>query len=631
MSYSLKIKSNGVTLTHVAEDLNFSESNSSFETSFKVGRSKYPIRIVEDAATLEALGSFNVLNRNKSRYFDCFVEIGESAYKAKIEQIDKIGGFRKCNLILEPDIFNIATKKIADFMPKVNVLGQNPDLNPYTETVEEAQNTYNAYNTLATTNVSGIYPQKKYTFPRTKYIVPLDDSRRTGELKGFLDVINNRGVDNNLIENTNDIDGTTITVNNTNVIAPRVFILSPIYYALQSIGYTLSGGFPGNSFIKMLLLDSENDQMSEREIGISGTSFDMTAPAWQFGNLYDPPFSPLWSTYYKQTDLTPPSVGDFTLKFKFEIENQSQAFNLYGVRAIWQGDIIGEIYDQGDAVHEGEFPFTVEAGQEMDQVSFIYHNLNQELPSSSTAELAADVDAVIFNEIHPTMEWDRFIPDWTFAQYIENFKQLFNLRWTINEVEKRMYIDFNVDFLEDRKFFNIDKSFYQLPVTNIPYEEYRLQYDNEEDEAVLIDNSGATTNGELSPDGALVKTKFKFIPHTGWTSYVDEDVEEKDGVGLMIYYPNRAPLTSLEALGQNLYYPGTRGIYNHYWNEWLKVLLNGAELPVEGVIGKTQLIEIKRLYKVFLNRQLYIIKSMDYKELPSGDFLVKMNLLGVTY
>ena len=194
-----------------------------------------------------------------------------------------------------------------------------------------------------------------------------------------------------------------------------------------------------------------------------------------------------------------------------------------------------------------------------------------------------------------------------------------------------MYIDFNEDYLLNGDYFRIDKSFYQLPITNIPFEEYRLQYESNQDEAILVTNSGTTTDGDISADGALIKTKFKFIPHSGWTSYVDEEVEEKAGVGLMIYYPNRAPLTSLEALGKNLYYPGTRGIHNNFWSKWLNIMLNGAEVPVQGVISKTQLTEIKRTDKVFLNRQKYLVQSLDYKELPSGDFSVKMELKGVTH
>ena len=58
------------------------------------------------------------------------------------------------------------------------------------------------------------------------------------------------------------------------------------------------------------------------------------------------------------------------------------------------------------------------------------------MPAEYEIGLYQDLTELDFYDMHPTVDFGRYIPDWTTADYLNKFQKMFNLRIDIDDVEK---------------------------------------------------------------------------------------------------------------------------------------------------------------------------------------------------
>ena len=139
-------------------------------------------------------------------------------------------------------------------------------------------------------------------------------------------------------------------------------------------------------------------------------------------------------------------------------------------------------------------------------------------------------------------------------------------------------------------------------------------------------------NGTTDDFTKIIESKFKILPRNGYTSVLSEDINDKEGVGLVIYDEATAPFTA-EATenGFNLSIPGAKGIYETFFRRWLKFMLNASNCEVTGYFTETEISKINKAKAIYINNQRFRIIDIQTTEAANNYQEVKMRLLSVNY
>lgn len=625
---SLRIFVNDIELDHVREDLKVRQENSSFFASIKVAHNTQPVRIVENAAVVKAMGEFSIAAANKKKLFPCKVVMGAVRYNGIITQNDKIKGFRKCDLKYGSEINGIMDKKIASFFPAYNVKGEENVA--YEAESITSHNAFGEWVDHALDIERKIFPEVNWQLPRISYKdkfgTDLNEDDSHYEYRGH---INHRNVDG-LSTNTFTADDSTNTVSNQQLVSPQVFILSPLHYAFSSLGYSLQGNVMKSSFFKRLLLLSFNDNMTKIVKRVTGINIDLSSVDWVQGKVYQI-FSVGYPTYLKTIQTPMTSEGDFKVAYKWEMDlPPEEHLHMFGIQVYWNGELIGK--ETRFVSAEGSFSFSVSPIQVNDDVQIIFHSTRRVSPMSYSFEVIKDLPQKDFFDAHPTIDFSRYIPEWTVAEYLNNFQNLFNWRVDIDDVEKSVSINSNQeDYLIGGAVEAIGKSLEISSIKNIETESYILKYENDEDSFHFISQELSEADKEGDDNTEVLETKFKHIPYGGGTSELSKKVEDKSGIGLMIYDPTRQPSTSDSYQGRNLNITGEGGIFETDWRPWLLFRLNAGNAKLKGPFTQTELYIISRKLKLYIDNQLWLVKAIEYKENSSALFETELELESVSF
>ena len=107
-----------------------------------------------------------------------------------------------------------------------------------------------------------------------------------------------------------------LSVSNKNVASPQVYILSPLFYALQSKGFTPSGDFYQSDFIKRLLLLSNKNNLTKTSLAVLLKTYSFSGD-WRYGNVF--------SMYYKSESFAIPVAGKYTLEYSFTFSGPAES------------------------------------------------------------------------------------------------------------------------------------------------------------------------------------------------------------------------------------------------------------------------------------------------------------------
>ena len=631
----ITIEVNGIEVPYVKEDLKTKIPNNSFTDSFKVPHSSYPIRIVESQETQRAMGDFR-LDGIKTRYFSCSINVNGSIQDAELEQISRIGKFRKCNISYKNPLTEVLDKRLSNYLFPENVLGEDPLENPYTETSNTTHGAFAAW-VLEAAN------RKNFRFPavfwqmatvRFKDYFTEDGAEPEYDYLNYNGFMNGRSLNQNLIENEYIATADEVEANNFNIYTPQVFVLSPIYKALKSIGYNLKGSWATSAYAQSLLFDSYNHNMTEVTIGVTGTIVDLTALTFEYDFLQIPELPLIFpiKTYYKVYEHTTTSEGEFKVRYKFKLPVNGSNATKCGFFAKWQGDFVEGFFTHSEPDQEGDLAFEVGAGDVGDVLEVYYHHFLGQNPIESSIEITKDIEDQLFLDAHPTIDFGRYMPDWTVSNLINYLKNFYNLKIDIDEVKQVLYLNKNEeDYLINGEATVLTKNLNIADFENIEAESYYLKFENDVDPAAYVDKNGVSYTTKPNENTIKIENKFKLIPYVSGTHQFSRAVQEKDGRGLMLYNPAVGPGTTNSVDGKLLSFDGQNGVYEASWRSWLKFRLNSGRPKASGPFTKTQLDKINETKKIWIGTTLFLVSSFDYKETESGRYWVDMDLESVTF
>lgn len=631
----VKIIANGIQLDLVSETIVIRKENNSFSEDFKINHTSRPFLIVENKKTIEALGPREMTSINKKKIIQVEVVESDIAYKGELQILSYVNGFRKANLKYSSNVFSILTKKLAEFMPVVSVIPGETSPVPYTEESNDLIAGESYWNEYPLDFLDKSYPDVKWQFPtiswRDQFGKGLVEGDEWFKYQGFMNKYHN----DSFVLNTHLLITLTLYVANKNVASPQLYVLSPLFYALDSLGYKLTGSFTTSNFIKNLLLLNTKNNNTVVALGAVEPSVIFTGP-WElytffpayylFGikQQYLIPFSTKYLIKYRfvlplQTSTSPQAIKtSFIIRTRLEIsglifnEEETPVFILN--------------YNLDNQVIEGEVEADLTAGY---QLYFEYYSINSLMPVEYDISITKADEIKNYYQMHPTIDFKRYAPDKTVGNYINDLKKLFNLKFEVDDVAKELKIDFVEDSILTEplilnKSMNIDT--YEVVATS----SFVLKYNNTEDTALYISNT--LVEPLVSQTDSFTKTissDFKFIPHNGVTSELSSSIESKTGIGLILYNPESGPFTVSSLDGKNLSITGEGGIWDTFWKKTLKIRLSASKCEITGGFTKTEITKLNKTEDVYFNNQHFKVLSIEITPDSETFFSVKMDLESV--
>jgi hypothetical protein len=160
-----------------------------------------------------------------------------------------------------------------------------------------------------------------------------------------------------------------------------------------------------------------------------------------------------------------------------------------------------------------------------------------------------------------------------------------------------------------------------------------LKYENEDDQALFITQEEVVIYTNQDNDFTKkIESKFKILPRNGYTSILSEDIQDKEGVGLVIYDEASAPFTAeVTENGFNLNIPGEKGVYETFFRRTLKFEVNASNCEITGFFTETEVFKINNSKSVYVNNQHFRIVDIEITEASNNYQQVKMKLLSVNY
>lgn len=634
----------GIEIEYKKDSLTLKKENNSLSSDFKVPHSSFPFLIIENDITKTVLGPSDITSIRKNKIVQVVILENGVRYYGELQQLTILSKFRKCTLKYGSDIIPIVNKKIAEFMPLVSVIPGETNPIPFTEESNEVITGNQYWESYPVPMIGQIYPDVTFNFPTIYWLNKFGIGLTLRDAwYRYQNHINNFGTNSSFeqifLTNTGAVDGSSVTAINRNVPVPFVFLLSPLHYIFSSLDWKISGDFTTHELIQRLLMVPKKDNLTKT----------LLAPAPEFINL---PSNPNWVLIpeggsfdydiYRFNFTTSTVVGGrYKLKFHFEIENLPLSVNFEWQKTMLLLDPPGGsnafnvfsrtlFYNNGNNyIHEGEVEFEAFVGT----INWFYYDSFENIPVNYSLELIYLADEKEFYQMHPSIDLGRYVPEWTVGNYLNYIKNKFNLDITLDDFKKEITLNLNENIVFNESPAVISQSLKMNSYDIAANSSFVLKEENDEDAGLFITQEETIAyDGNTDDFTKVIDSKFKIIPRNGYTSVLSEDINDKEGVGLVIYDESTAPFTS-EATqsGFNLNIPGQNGIYETFFKRWIKFLLNASNCEVTGYFTEIEISKINKAKAVYINNQRFRIISIETTEASNNFQQVKMQLLSVNY
>ena len=634
----IKIIANNIELDVVKETLTITKENTSMSSDFKVACSDFPFLIVENSKTEKVLGGRDITTANKTKTVPVIVEELNEKYYGELRILSYLPGFRKVTLKYATELLQIMDTNISSFMPVTSVIPG--EVNPVLFSEESASVIlgHEHWPDFVSPYINESYPNVKFNFPmmswKNKFGADLEPDDDWINYKQHINYFDED--DNFVLNNYSIVD--SFTTDNQNVPAPQIYLLSPLFYALKSLGWTMEGNFTTSEFVKKIMFLSAKNNLCKTEVSLE-TIF-INYPALPIWNVFLYRSRPTCKTIVYQTL---PDLGKVTFNWMFKINDPTTDVKTFAefrrtreirlledVRVeiekviLFQNAIVGF-----DKVYSGSHEFEVIAG---DEISITYYNLHQIMPMDYSLTIQKKDNSKVFHQFHPTIQLGRYLPEWTFGTYLNELKKLFNLKIDTDDFIKKISLNFNENIIQNSEKEVLRKSLAIKTHDQPLFNAFHLGYQNDIDKALWITREGIEAFIDQKSDFSnKLDSKFKFVPNNGYTAELSDDLANKDGVGLMIYNHDFAPYISSHYENKTLKIDGQNGIYTNFWKKWLKFRLNAVPIEITGYFTETELFKIQKKQRTYVDRQDYIVSSLEYSEADQSNFDVLLKLESVSF
>lgn len=618
----IRIVKDNLELDFVKETLTIRKENNALIRNFKVSHSNFPFLVVENKTTKQILGPREITSVNKKRVVTVDVYENDLKYYGELTIKEYLNGYRKCDLKYASPLLEIMNKKIAEFMPVISVVTGLPTSNDY---IEESINPItgdSSWPDYVENIITQGFPNVKWNFPmmywKDKFGADLESTDEWFAYKDFVNFFDDAG---NYLLNTVVEEDLNFTITNVQVPMPQVYIQTPLFYALESIGFTSEGDFLNNSFIKKIMMLSFKNNLCK---------FYPSLPPEEIS------FGPLnfeGLGYFKAVfNLTTASVGTYLIRYRFTepLYTGSGPVTSKTFKVSFDGATDGytHVRSATGKIYEAAVEINVKESQLGLPIKFSYLTPQNTMPDYEiTIELKSEKASY---KLHPTIDFSRYVPDWTFGTYLNNIKNWFNLDVDIDDLRNKLVINLNEEWFLNQVPVQLQKNLQIISYQQTPYEAFLLKHENDEDTALWITRESVEVyTNQNQVNAQTLDGKFKDIPILFETASLSDEIENKNGVGLIIYNHQLGPKTAASFDGKTLKIDGEGGIYDVFWKKFLKFRINASVIELTGGFTKTEIGQILKAKRIYNHHQDYAVALLEYKELKQDNYLVTFKVESV--
>lgn len=633
----IKIFINEMELDVVKETLSISKESKLLDNDFKIQNSSYPFLIIENEKSRQLLGSNHLSSVSKKTYHQVKVLTPEGVFNGELQILSYTKNFRKCNLIFYSPIFDLRDKKIGDFLPDRIYANASSSASPPSFDYEEKRETLiptqhlHIWQNFGNAILKKGFPETLFNLPEYSFPTKFGNDLQEGdEWYRYLGSINNVFYDNGerYMYANHYIDLGGVHFINQTVNAPQVYLLAPLKQALDSIGYKMKGNFVENEFVKRLLFYSDKNNLTEVKL----KSFVLELPSNEINSA---PWLPYGMSHgkYVQFGVT---VGK---KYRIEIELKNNTgfpitgqITSSGIYVSVDKELFSDTSFNTVESYSADFiaPITNTSGSSQIQITFLtpmwYLNNPLTVLSLKIYEIAENTGYLT----HPIINLQRYVPEWSFVDYLNEMKKLFNLKITANDHDKSLSLDFMNDKFIQKKSTEIDNLELSDPET-LEYDSLLLAYDNDIDDNILISNNDLKI-GKNKPKNHTheVKSKFKFMPVNENGIIITDELEDKGGVGLIIF--NHGNIGASKVLksynGSSL---NLENIFKNAHELSFKNYLAGSIIPAKAYLSNKQIKDIGNNDFIISNNKRYYVNKLEYKQTDKGMYDASLELFYMIY
>jgi len=616
-------------LDYVKKTLVIKRENNAFSPDFNVNHTTQPFLIIENDKSVTALGPRDLTSVFKVKTIPVTVIEMDQYYYGELQIRQYTDGFRKANLKYASKLLTLKDSKIASFMPVISVIPNNPTPAPYVSEAVSMPPPFTYWTDYVTANETKVYPDVMFQVPVMHWQDKFgSDMNADHEWFDYAGEINKRT--NSLLHFNDGFSVELLSqVNNVSVVSPQVFLLAPLFYIAESMGYTLKGDFHTHEFVKKIVLFSDKDNMTAVKVNDTDV-IDLTSePFIAYTTFPDlPDNSSRISVFWNPT-----LGGNATLSYSFEVPpssvpNTFVTLNITGFETV---EILSQQIDTNNGdnyVIQGTYSFSVE---DTDTGYIHFTHTSGVAPINPTVEIEIISDTS-HQHTHTTVDLGRYVPDMTAPTYFTMLKNLFNLSIDVNDFIREIDVNFNENIAATEVPEILNHSLKEAPFDIAPNTSFLLKYTNDVDTAMFItrdySNVFSTQYDQFNKE---LNIGFKTIPHNGTTSEISEKIVSREGVGLMIYDPAVYPNTVTTVVGQTLFLDGAGGVYESFWKKWLKFRLSASRITLQGPLTLIEFSKVNKAKAMYVDNQHYRIVSTTLMQSSNTLNEVKFELESVNF
>ena len=632
----IKIFKEDIELDIVRETLSISKESKYLDNDFKVQANTYPFLIVENKKTRQILGSNHPTSKNRNTYHEVTVVTPEGVFMGELQILNYTSSYRKCNLKFYSKVYSLKDKKIGDFLPK-NIYANINQANPPSFNYEEKRETLipnqylNKWEEFGANILTKGFPQTLFNLPHYRYPDKFGEELKedddwfeyNGNVNGVFFDNGTRYMYSNYYRDQNGVQFINQTVN-----APQVYLLAPLYKALESIGYKMAGNFTTNEFVKRILFYSEKNNLTEIKL----QSLELNIPTSAIN-------SEPWQAYgmmkgkYIQFSVTAGKKYKVEIQFKnntgFTVTGQ---INSNGINASIETQLFSDESLDVTQTYSAEFlaPLTNQNGTSLVQVTLLTNIWFVPEPLTIYSLKVYEIADKTGYLSHPIIDLSRYVPEWTFIDYLNEMKKLFNLKISADDHSKTLHLNFMNDQFTNRNGVNLK----DLNVDNfetLEFDSLLLSYDNEEDDSVFVNKTQKVVGKNVLKEHTKeVKSKFKFIPVDNNGCTITKQIEDKGGVGLVIFKHNN-PSSSYPINSYNGYSLSLSDIYSKQYELTFKNYLSSGLFSSSYYLSKKEIKDISQKEFIITNNKRYYVNKLEYKQTPQGMYDANLELILMIY
>ncbi|WP_353158477.1 hypothetical protein [Myroides odoratus] len=606
----ISIYHNGIEIDYILESLALKTDQSIFPDSLKFTASEYPFLIIENEKTETAFGKNNVI-LHTPQYFTIEVRTFNTITQGELQILECQKEYRKANVRFASKLYNAGSSKIREMGTSISVINEFPP-RPFTEKYDGIPPNPIAYANYVKTTEEGSFPTQLWKAPfisfPTQFGEPKEGDTWYNYVGGYNAVLEGQYVLNTYNETA---EGTV--VDSRNVPTWCVYLLTPLILKCARLGLSFPQELLTDKFACSLAFLTKENNLTEVINTQEKENLYLGAVSWTYLDGY-----PGWTPWQKRIQFDKQIPGKYSFKYKFKATDDTLSIEI-GNRN-WGKSVEYRDFRGEESYFEGEFNFEIKPEDANYPVAIYFRSRNRHDILEPDIEYMY-VETLLHQSgfmFHPTIEIGRYLPDWTFSEYLNQLRILFNIQFVESNNGTKLEAIYLDELLSEVDYVDLGS----LHIDGYPKHEViqlKYKFDNDIDPAHIYSEFGGSL--EITDEKVKVfESKFKQTK-----TPLTKEEESKSGIGLVLINGTSDDLTnSIENTTIT-----TASIFERYYKKTATKYLQSNRLNVELNVTQLVLHEIETKKRVLINKLPYYVESLSKESSISSLITIKLDLMPI--